>query len=174
MAAEYADQGVKLVFVYTREAHPGERYPHLESFEQKLRHARDMVQRDGLLRPMLVDDLEGTVHRAYGALPNMAVIVGGGGRVLYRAAWTDADNLRLVLDKIVDWRASRHDGPPLRPYYVEWEASVRLDRQRFVEVLWETAGPRAVAEYIDAVAHSVGERAAAPLRSWHAEAAAAG
>ena len=40
------------------------------------------------------------------------------------------------------------------------------DRQTFVEVLLETAGPRAVTEYIDAVAHSMSPQLAAPLQQW--------
>ncbi len=40
LAAEYAPRGYRFVFVYTREAHPGEHYPHHTSVEQKLAHAR--------------------------------------------------------------------------------------------------------------------------------------
>ncbi len=166
MAQEYAAHGVRFVFVYTREAHPGEKFPHHTSIEQKLRHARAMVERDGLHRPMLVDDLDGTVHRAYGRLPNMSYIVAGGGRIRYRAAWTDAANLRLAVDALVAERAARRGGRPQRPYYVEWEPSVPADRETFVRVLLETAGPRAVTEYIDAIAHELGEPVAKPLAAW--------
>lgn len=166
MAAEYADAGVSFVFVYTREAHPGEHYPHLTSTEQKIRHARDMVERDGMTRPMLVDDLEGTVHHAYGRLPNMSCIVGGGGKVVYRAAWTDADNLRLALERTVGWRRQQREGAQLRPFYVEWQANVVADRLRFVQVLEKTAGPRAVTEYIDAVEESMGAGLAREMRAW--------
>ncbi len=40
MAEEYAGRGVQFLFVYVREAHPGEHYPHHDSFERKLAHAR--------------------------------------------------------------------------------------------------------------------------------------
>ena len=89
MAKEYASRGASFVFLYTRESHPGGKYPHHSTLEQKLSHARDMVVQWSIERTMLVDDLEGTVHRAYGALPNMTYIVGAGGRVQYRADWTD-------------------------------------------------------------------------------------
>lgn len=166
MAQEYAAHGVRSVFVYTREAHPGERFPHHTSMEQKLRHARAMVERDGLRRPMLVDDLEGSVHRAYGQLPNMSYIVGGGGRIRYRAAWTDADNLRLALDDLVAERTDRRNGRPRRPYYVEWQPTVPADRETFVRVLLETAGPKAVGEYVAAIGQTMGEAVARPLRAW--------
>jgi len=166
MAAKYADHGVSFVFVYTREAHPGERYPHLTSIEQKLQHARDMVERDSFDRPMLVDDLDGTLHHAYGRLPNMTYVIGGGGRVLYRASWTDADNLGPVVDRVVRQRVERREGVVHRPFYAEWEPGVVADRQTFIEVLLETVGPRAVTEFIDAVGHTQTERAARPLRQW--------
>lgn len=160
---------MSFVFLYTREAHPGERYPHLSSLEQKLRHARDMVQRDSLRRPMLVDDLDGTLHRAYGTLPNMTYIVGGGGKVLYRASWTDAVNIELVLGQIARARQQRGEGADHRPYFVEWQPDVVADRLRFVQVLLETAGPRAVTEFIDAVEHTMSTGVARPLRQWWQE-----
>ncbi len=174
MAAKYADQGVSSVFVYTREAHPGERYAHVTTIEDKLEHARDMVVRDNLRRPMLVDALEGTLHHAYGRLPNMAYVIGGGGRVLYRASWTDAESLEVVLDRLVRQRGERREGVIHRPFYAEWEPSVVADRQTFVEVLLETVGPRAVTEFIDAVGHTQSEQAARPLRLWWEERASEG
>lgn len=125
-----------------------------------------MVQRDDLGRPMLVDDLEGTLHHAYGRLPNMTYVVGGGGKLVYRAAWTDAHNIELVLEQLLRRRQERRAGAVHRPYYVEWQSEVVADRETFVEVLLETAGPRAVTEYIDAVAHSMSAQFAAPLQQW--------
>ena len=62
---------VRSVFIYTREAHPGENYPHHTSMAQKRSHARAMKEALGFQRQMLIDDLEGTVHRRFGMLPNM-------------------------------------------------------------------------------------------------------
>lgn len=166
MAKGFASDGVKFVFVYTREAHPGERYPHLCSIEQKLQHARDMVQRDQIERPMLVDDLPGTLHHAYGRLPNMTYVIGGGGKIVYRAAWTAAHAIRVVLERLVHVRQARRAGVEFRPFYSEWEAMAVVDRTKFVEVLLETAGPRAVTEYLDATEHTMGSAVAKPLRAW--------
>jgi hypothetical protein len=166
MAEQYAAAGVKFVFVYTREAHPGERYPHLSSMAQKVRHATDMARTLGLRRPMLVDDLEGAVHHAYGRLPNMSYVVGGGGRILYRASWTDPDNIRLVLDRVVESRRSRRQGTERRPYYVEWEADVVADRVEFCQLLLRDVGPKAVREFIDAMEHTMGAGVARPMRQW--------
>lgn len=165
MAAEYADQGVKSVFVYTREAHPGEKFPHHRSLGQKVDHARAMVRQHELQRPMLVDDLEGTLHHAYGRLPNMTYIVAAG-KILYRAEWTDPDNIRVVLERIVADRGARRDRTVGHPYYVEWLPAFPLDRQRFCEILRRDAGPSAVEDFIVAVEHSMSPAVARPLREW--------
>ena len=99
MAAEYAEHDGQFLFVYTREAHPSDRYPGHTSFEQKKSVASEMAKQLGFARPMLVDDLEGTVHHAYGRLPNMTYIVNPGGTIIYRAAWTDPRTIRLALEQ---------------------------------------------------------------------------
>ena len=62
MAKKYTDLGFKFIFVYTREAHPGENYPAQSTLEQKLDHARALRQVLDVQRTILVDDLEGTGH----------------------------------------------------------------------------------------------------------------
>src|SRR6266536_3275293 len=91
LAERFAPQGVQFIFVYAREAHPGENYPHHASFEQKLRHAADFRELFGTRRPILVDDLVGTTHRQYGTLPNMSYIVNRVGKIVFRADWTQAE-----------------------------------------------------------------------------------
>src|SRR5579862_2046994 len=97
LAADFADRGFASLFVYTREAHPGEHLPHHTTFEQKLTHARRLRDEQHMRRRILVDALDGPVHRAYGALPNMTWIVLRGGVIAYKAAWTDADDVRDAL-----------------------------------------------------------------------------
>jgi hypothetical protein len=71
------------VFIYIPEAHPGENVPHHDSFERKLACARLLAGEAGIGRDIRVDDLDGTVHRAYGLMPNMTWVIGRGGRVPY-------------------------------------------------------------------------------------------
>ena len=52
------------MFIYTREAHPGENVGHHDSFERKLACAKLLAEEAGIGRDILVDDLDGTVHRA--------------------------------------------------------------------------------------------------------------
>lgn len=165
MAREYSDSGARFAFVYTREAHPARNYPCHTTFAQKLQHARDMVEKWNIERPMLVDDLEGSVHHAYGRLPNMTYIVGAGGRIVYRADWTDSGTIRTALDQIVGERKSRRAGARLTPYYLEWQPQRQNAVREFMEGLL-FAGPTAVDEFIAAIENVRGEAAAKPMRQW--------
>ena len=89
MAKAFADKGFTFVFVYVREAHPGENYPAHTSMEQKIAQAQAFREHCNIERPILVDDLSGTGHLLYGDLPNMTYLVGRGGRILFRSDWTD-------------------------------------------------------------------------------------
>ena len=102
MAKKYADLGFKFIFVYTREAHPGENYPAHQTLEQKLDHARSLKKVLDVQCPILVDDVEGTGHELYGALPNMTYVIDRGGKVLFRSDWTDPPTIEKVLDYILD------------------------------------------------------------------------
>ena len=100
MAREYASKGLVFLFLYTREAHPGENFPAHRSIEQKLVHARAFKERFRIERPILVDDLLGTGHKLYGMLPNMTYLVGRGGKVLFRADWTDPPTVEWAVQYI--------------------------------------------------------------------------
>jgi hypothetical protein len=64
--------GFQFFIIYAREAHPGEHYPHHRSFEQKVTHARKLRELDKVDDiPILLDDIRGSTHWAYGLLPNM-------------------------------------------------------------------------------------------------------
>ena len=102
MAKKYADLGFKFIFVYTREAHPGENYPAHQTLEQKLDHARSLKKVLDVQRPILVDDVEGTGHKLYGALPNMTYVIDRGGKVLFRSDWTDPP----TIEKVCGWHPS--------------------------------------------------------------------
>jgi hypothetical protein len=81
------------VSVYVREVHPGERYPHHTSEEQKMWHARDWVQQDKIPWSVAVDSLDGATHRAYGALPNPAYLIDRTGRVAFQMLWAGQGRL---------------------------------------------------------------------------------
>lgn len=97
----YRAQGFEFFIIYAREAHPGENFPRHVSFEQKLSHAKKLRELDGVTIPILVDDIEGRAHRAYGALPNMVYLIDRDGIVVYKSDWTDAHELDGMCDSLV-------------------------------------------------------------------------
>lgn len=93
---------VAFVTLYVREAHPGERIPQPETFKEKMQHARMYKERDQIPWPVVVDDLEGALHRALDPQPNAAYLMDADGKVAFRALWSnDVGALRNALEAVV-------------------------------------------------------------------------
>ena len=80
-----------------REAHPGSRLGAHISDEQKRKMSLDMKDIYTDQRRVLVDDLNGTMHHLYGALPNMVYVINPEGRVIYRCDWSFPKKVEKVL-----------------------------------------------------------------------------
>jgi hypothetical protein len=133
------------VFIYTREAHPGEDVPHHDSFESKLACARLLRDETGIRRPILVDDLAGTAHRRYGSMPNMTWVIDRGGLVAYKANWTSAANVEAFVVRYLAAKADRRHGATAR-YETEQLEFRQVDREGFRRRLLRN-GPRAAEEF---------------------------
>jgi hypothetical protein len=134
------------VFIYTREAHPGENVPSHDSFERKLACAALLREEAGIGRDILVDDLDGAAHRAYGLMPNMTWVIGRGGRVAYKANWTSAANVEAFLERFLAARGEHPAGTTAVMYETQQIEFRYPDRKRFTDHLLRI-GPRAVAEF---------------------------
>ena len=86
-----------------------------------------------------MDDVDGTVHHAYGLLPNMSWVLDRGGTILYKAMWTSAAHIGAFLE-------ARPAGRVASTFYAEQLAPVARDRPAFQRGL-ERNGPRAVTEF---------------------------
>ena len=86
--ARYGDR-VRFVVVNVREAHPGALTPQPSTMEQKVDHARRLGEHHRLPFEVAVDDIEGTVHRAFGTRPSSAYIIDPAGRIVFRAHWSN-------------------------------------------------------------------------------------
>ena len=95
IVAEFQD--VEFVIVYVREAHPGERLGPHQNVDEKLNAARLVIPRYGEHRRVLVDNLEGDFHRAFGAMPNVIYIIRPDGTVHYRCNWAAPSLVRDAL-----------------------------------------------------------------------------
>jgi hypothetical protein len=145
LASRYADRAVRSAFIYTREAHPGENYRHHTSMDDKRANARAFQEHSGIKRQILLDDLDGTAHHTYGQVPNMTWIIGRGGFILYKAAWTGARDVESGLLQALDFQENRVQNKWL-PFYSERAAFSYRDMSKFKEGL-ERAGPQAVSDF---------------------------
>ena len=76
---------VAFAFIYTREAHPGENLGQPATLPQKVEHARLLKEIHGLDWPVLVDDLDGTLHGMLDTKQNSVHILGSDGRIMFLA-----------------------------------------------------------------------------------------
>lgn len=113
LAGEFPD--VVFAVLYAREAHPGIKIGEHRTTEDKLSRARlvGMLESDRCL--VLVDDLGGTVHRAYGALPNFVYVIDPQGTVLFRSDWNKPKAVRAVLHGPRSPRELRGQVRPVAP-----------------------------------------------------------
>jgi hypothetical protein len=117
-----------------------------ETFEAKLATARLLRDETGIRRPILVDDLEGTAHHAYGLLPNMNWVVGQGGSILYKSDWTSAANVDAFVNRYESGRNRRPEAGTVGPYLTEQVEFRDVDRETFYRRLHRN-GSRAYEEF---------------------------
>ena len=146
-------RGVQFLFVYTREIHPGERYPHHTSFEPKMAVAREFKRIEEVRFPVLVDSLDGAVHRTYGPRPNPSFVVSRDGRLVYRSPSVDPSTLREYLTHLLLWDEVKERELPAHFVYMEQLRFQIPDAPMHQKVL-ERAGPKALRE--QALAHGGG------------------
>ncbi len=88
--------------VWVREAHAGGDYPQPESLAERERYAHDFREGEQASIPIVLDDMQGSLHRLFGNLPNAVYVIDGRGRVAYRASWADHREIRRVLDRLLE------------------------------------------------------------------------
>ncbi len=116
----YKDRGVSFYYVLSREPHPG-----FFGFQQtdSLENRRDMARlvRAELLfgLPWIIDDMQNTLQRTFGGMPNMEFVIARDGTLIYKRAWADPDALKRLLEERVgpsgitdeQWRALARQRP---------------------------------------------------------------
>ena len=104
---EFNGDDVQFLFVYVREAHPGEDLPAHESYDDKVRAAELFREEDEVTIPILVDEVNGRVHRKYGKLPNPTFLIDKSGRIAFRALTTRADVIEEALEELLERQEER-------------------------------------------------------------------
>ena len=144
----YRDRGFEFFTIYVREPHPGEHYSPHRSWEQKVKFALDCREKDRIQTPILVDELDGLVHRCYGSLPNMIYIIDKNGRIAYKAMWTDHEEIASVLTNLVLADELQAQGVRVKPSYTERINYIPAEYAGGLrEKVFDRAGPKAWADY---------------------------
>ncbi len=104
---QYNGDDVQFLFVYVREAHPGEEIPAHEEMDDKVRAAEILREEEGIEMPILVDELRGTIHRRYGKLPNPTYLIDKAGRVAFRCLWTQPGVVEDALQELLERQRER-------------------------------------------------------------------
>jgi hypothetical protein len=91
---------VQFVEVLVRQAHPGPRAPAYRDIERKMRDAQAYQAEESIPWTVLVDGLEGSVHRGYGGLPNPSYLIDADGRVAWYSMWTNVPSLYEAGEKL--------------------------------------------------------------------------
>lgn len=83
-----------------RQAHPGPGAEPYRDLAQKHDDARRFKDDEHIPYPVLVDDLEGTTHQAYGGLADPTYLIDAEGRVAFYNMWTHAPTLHEALEEL--------------------------------------------------------------------------
>ncbi|RUS65226.1 hypothetical protein EGN72_00830 [Pseudorhodobacter sp. E13] len=93
-------QNVDFSVLYVREAHPGAAISAHQSDDDKQSCAA-LLRSDGERRKVLVDDLNGTAHQAYGGYPNSVFIINRNGCVVYASDWNNPETTGRALSLLI-------------------------------------------------------------------------
>jgi peroxiredoxin len=104
---EFRGDEIEFLFVYVREAHPGEKVPAHRSLSDKIRAARLLRDEEEIQMPVVVDDLRGSIHRKYSRLPNPAFLIDKSGRVAFRSMWAKPAELGEAIEELLKLQAER-------------------------------------------------------------------
>jgi len=143
---EFGSLGVTFFLLYTRESHPAERYPSHSSWEQKLAHARDLKRLEDVRFPIVVDSVDGKIHRSYGTWPNALFVVHKDGRLVYRSNMANHRELRQFLEDLLAADRLAAEGRMLHAQYSERLVGHEADQATHRRV-YERAGPKASEDY---------------------------
>ncbi|MHC5038994.1 MAG: hypothetical protein ACYTHM_16925 [Planctomycetota bacterium] len=130
-----------ILYVYTREPHANQRLMGFDfrdekqtrSIQERVKNAKHCHDRWEFTIPWIIDDMKGTIQRAYGGLPNSGFVIRSDGIVAYKEPWAKGGTLEPEILKLHPpgyYLASKKEKAELLKLY---EAAVPLRRARDVE-----------------------------------------
>jgi peroxiredoxin len=109
LADEYQGKDVQFLFVYVREAHPGDEIPAHLTIADKQAAAEVLREHEDVEIPILLDDLRGSTHRSYGYGANSSFVIDKSGRIAFRALWTQPKVLAEALKELLNLQRRGRD-----------------------------------------------------------------
>lgn len=91
---------LNFVVLYVREAHPGERIRAHRTIGEKIAAAKQTSKAHGEHRTVVVDDVSGEAHRAYGAMPNSIYLIDTNGTIVFRSIWNNTKEIEDILERL--------------------------------------------------------------------------
>lgn len=98
---------IEFLFIYVREAHPGEEIHAHRSMAGKREAARRLRDEEDIAMPVLVDDVSGAIHRKYSQLPSPAFLIDRSGRVAFRSMWARPDGIESAIQELLELQHER-------------------------------------------------------------------
>ena len=93
---------VSFSVLYVREAHPGSHFPSHKSLDDKRHCAKALQEGDGEKRTIIIDDLAGSAHEAYGSYPNAIFIINKNGCIVFCSDWNSVPATKTALTKLLN------------------------------------------------------------------------
>jgi hypothetical protein len=147
---EFADR-LDFVLLSAREAHPGENYPQPKTEAEVRERARILCSHYDIPFPVVVDDVDGRLHRLLDSKPNAAFLFDRHGTLVFRSMWSsDERRLRAALDAVVNGKAPSIEQStamlyPMARAIGSVDEVTRRAGSRARRDLWRSALPMAVA-----------------------------
>ena len=102
MYTDYAPKGVKFYYVYKSLAHPGKNgYVQPVTLKERLAQVNEAKRKLGTKITWLSDSMSNEIRDALGGAPNSQFIIGPDGKIVVSRSWSNADELRKDLAKLV-------------------------------------------------------------------------
>ena len=143
---DFDGRGVSFFLLYTRESHPAENYASHTSFDQKRSYARDLQRLEDVRIPIIIDHLDGRIHRAYGVWPNALFVIHKDGRLIFRSNMANDRELRQFLDDLLAAERAAADGKVTHLQYSERVVPHEADQATHRRV-YDRAGAKAFEDY---------------------------
>jgi hypothetical protein len=96
----YGARGVSFYYVLSREPHPGfYGFTQTDSLEQRKEYVRLANAELQIELPWIIDDMENTMQKTYGRMPNPEFVIDSDGKVLISREWANPTKLKEFLEE---------------------------------------------------------------------------